>query len=250
MKATIDPNLYTQIGLDSGSLTILGSIVHSLGDPGEYRVALHHGETVEGVCFITSDKNSPVAQATVDLATLGTPPEQTGGAATTGDKGCGCGGGGEQSSGGQRFTVNPRGYVLFRVSSGAGGYYVHVRRIDADPKDKGYDSRTLGGGDLFSAVVLRPGTYSVYNTLTKAKGALVVTYPKVGEKGHVTPNPVRVVCGTGSFEPTKLQVQPGQGIIFEAKAPSRIEIKLEKPDDGPRGSQTPSRAGSRKLTLK
>ena len=49
MKATIDPNLYTQIGLDSGSLTILGSIVHSLGDPGEYRVALHHGETVECV---------------------------------------------------------------------------------------------------------------------------------------------------------------------------------------------------------
>ena len=250
MKATIDPNLYTQIGLDSGSLTILGSIVHSLGDPGEYRVALHHGESVEGVGFVTVDKSSPVAQATVDLATLSASPEITGGAAAAGDKDCCCGSGEQGSAAGQRFTVNPKGYVLFRVSSGSGGYYVHVRRIDADPKDKGYDSRTLGAGDLFSAVVLRPGTYSVHNTLTKAKGALVVTYPKVGEKGHVTPNPIRVACGTGSFEPAKLQVEPGQGIIFEAKAPSRIEIKLEKPDDGPRGPGTPSRAGLRKLTVK
>lgn len=249
MKATIDPNLYTQIGLDSGSLTILGSIVHSLGDPGEYRVALHHGESVEGVCFVTADKSSPVAQVTVDLASLGIPPEQAGGVATTGDKGCGCEGG-EQGSGGQHFTVNPRGYVLFRVSSGPGGYYVHVRRIDADPKDKGYDSRTLGEGDLFSAVVLRPGTYSVYNTLTKAKGTLVVAYPKIGDKAYVPPNPVRVMCGPRSLEPAKLEVQPGQGIVFEAKAASRIEIQLEKPDDGPGGSQTPSRAGSRKLTLK
>ena len=248
MKATIDPNLYTQIGLDSGSLTILGSIVHSPGDPGEYRVALHHGESVEGVGFITVDKSSPVAQATVDLATLGTPPEQTGGAATTGGKDCCCGGGGEQgSAGGQHFTVNSRGYVLFRVSSGAGGYYVHVRRIDADPKDKGYDSRALGEGDLFSAIVLRPGTYSVYNTLTKAKGTLIVAYPKIGDKA---PNPVRVVCGPRSLEPAKLQVQPGQGIIFEAKAPSRIEIKLEKPDDGPNGPQKPTRPGLHKLALK
>ena len=148
MKATIDPNLYTQIGLDSGSLTILGSIVHSLGDPGEYRVALHHGESVEGVCFITADKNSPAAQVTVDLAALSAAPEQAGGN-TPGDKGCCCGGG-EQGAGGQSFTVNPKGYVLFRVSGGGGGYYVHVRRIDEDPKDKGYDSRAIGGGDLFS----------------------------------------------------------------------------------------------------
>lgn len=248
MKATIDPNLYTQIGLDSGSLTILGSIVHSLGDPGEYRVALHHGESVEGVCFITADKNSPAAQVTVDLAALSAAPEQAGGN-TPGDKGCCCGGG-EQGAGGQSFTVNPKGYVLFRVSGGGGGYYVHVRRIDADPKDKGYDSRALGGGDLFSAVVLRPGTYSVYNTLTKAKGTLAVSYPKIGDKAYVPPNPVRVVCGTGSFEPAKLQIQPGQGVIFEAKSPSRIEIKLEKPDDGPGGSKTPSRAGLRRSALK
>jgi hypothetical protein len=252
MPFTIDPNLYNQIGLDSGSLTMLGSIVHSLGHPGQYRVALHHGETVEGVCFITADKDSPAAQVTVDLASFaplaGAAP-LPGAAVPKAKSGCGCGGGG-QSSEGNHFTVNPRGYVLFRVSGGSGGYYVHVRRIDADQKDKGYDSRTLGEGDLFTAIVLRPGTYSVSNTLTKATGQIVVPYPKIGERPYVPPPPVRVYCGPKSLDPARLEAQPGQAVIFEAKAASRIVVKLEKPDDGPGGARKPARPGLRRMQLK
>jgi hypothetical protein len=249
MAFTIDPNLYTQIGLDSGSLTMLGSVVHSLGEPGQYRVALHRGEVTEGVCFITADKNSPASQVTIDIASL------TGSAAPAPsgspvDKDCCCGDGGKGSGDGQTFTVNPKGYVLFRVSGGAGGYYVHVRRIDAAQTDKGYDSRVLGEGDLFSAVILRPGTYSVSNSLTKAKGEIVVPYPKIGDKAYVPPPPVRVICGERTLDPPKLQVHPGQGVIFEAKAASRIAVKLEKPDDGPGGAQTASRVGLRRTKLK
>ena len=37
MNLTFDRNLFTQIGLDSASLTMLGTIVHSFPQPGEYR---------------------------------------------------------------------------------------------------------------------------------------------------------------------------------------------------------------------
>ena len=238
MPFTIDPNLYTQIGLDSGSLTMLGSIVHSLQEPGQYRVAVHHGETVEKVCFVTADNNSPAAQVTIDLAS--TPP---GTAAAASD--CGCG-----SSKQDSFTVNPRGYVLFRVSGGSGGYYAHVRRIDADVKDRGYDTRTLNAGDLFSAAILRPGTYSVSNTLTRATGEIVVSYPQPGERPYVPPPPVRVICGPNSLEPARLQIQPGQAVIFEARTATRIVIRLERPDDGPRAGQPAPRPGLQRTALK
>ncbi|HLH44509.1 MAG TPA: hypothetical protein VKV74_16070 [Bryobacteraceae bacterium] len=247
MPFTIDPNLYNQIGLDSGSLTMLGSIVHSLGAPGQYRVALHRGETVEGVCFITADNDSPAAQVTVDLASSATPAAGPG-ASPAGGAGCGCGGQGGPA--GKHLTVNPKGYVLFRVSGGSGGYYVHVRRIDADQSDKGYDSRVLGEGDLFTAILLRPGTYSISNTLTKATGQIVVPYPKIGTKPYVPPPPARVSCGAKSLEPARVEAQPGQAVIFEAKAASRIVVKLEKADDGPGGAGRSSRPGLRRIALK
>ena len=37
MNMTFDRNLFTQIGLDSGSLTMLGAVIHSFRKPGEYR---------------------------------------------------------------------------------------------------------------------------------------------------------------------------------------------------------------------
>ena len=88
LKTTVDSNLYTQIGLDSASLTMLGTIVHQLGEPGEYRGALHHGADVKAVFFITADSNSPVAQVTLDLAGLDKP--QSGATTSEGEGLCGC----------------------------------------------------------------------------------------------------------------------------------------------------------------
>ena len=177
-------------GLDSGSLTMLGTIVHQLGEPGEYRGALHHGADVKAVFYIAADSNSPVAQVTVDLG--GLDQAQSGAASAAAEGTCGCEGGSKDNSGGKRYTVNPRGYVLFHVQSGGGGYYVHLRRVDAAETDKGYDTRTLKNGDAFTGMILRPGTYSIVNTLTKAKTEAVVQYPKIGDKPYVPPAPVRI----------------------------------------------------------
>ena len=97
MMKPFDRNMFTQIGLDSGSLTILGAVIHSFGEPGEYRgSAAREGD--QAVFFITVDKNSPVAQANIDLATLAKPEQPS--------KEC-C----ESEEARNRFSVNPKGYA-------------------------------------------------------------------------------------------------------------------------------------------
>jgi hypothetical protein len=247
MKPTFDPNLFRQIGLDSASLTIMGSIVHTFSEPGDYRGALHRGPEVKATFYITSDKHSAVAQATIDLAALdGSAQTSTGGK----DDCCGPKGG-DAAHGGHRYTVNPRGYTLFHVSGGAGGYWVSVRKIDTDPAQRGYDSRMLAEGDVFSATIIRPGTYAMTNAATHAAGEIVVSYPVKGKTAYRPPNPLRIDCGPQSFEPARIALQPGQGMLFQAKVPSHIVIKLLKPDDGPpKPPGGTDRAGWTKAELK
>ncbi len=225
MRLTFDRNLFTQVGLDSGSLTMLGAVVHSFAEPGEYRGSVRRGTESQAVFYISVDKNSPVAQVNIDLATLVEPPAPPSSCCREGTAGL-------------RFSVNPKGYAVFHVSGGAGGFDVHIRKADEDPKQKVFDSRELSEGDIFSAVLLRPGTYSLSNTLSKARAEASVAYPKIGKTPYRPPDPARILCTRDAFEPKRIELQPGQGLIFECKAPSRIKIDLIKPDDGPgRGAE-------------
>ena len=233
MDVTFDPHLFTQIGLDSASLTMLGTVVHQFYEAGEYRCVVHEGPAVKATFIVSSDKKSSNAQAVIDLEAL----VSGAGYGGSGDNDCCCGGDGakpDAAKGPSVFTVNPRGYVVFRVGKGKGQYYVHARRVDAPADNKGYETRMLVEGDSFSAIVLRPGTYELANTVTGAKGRLVVTYPKPGERKYRPGAPIRIATGR-TFEPAEATIGPAQGVIFEVKASSRITITLLKADDGPQG---------------
>ena len=235
MNMTFDRNLFSQIGLDSGSLTMLGAVIHSFHEPGEYRGSVSTEGEGQAVFYISVDKESPAAQVNIDLSTLTQPSETA--------KDCGCG---EPQN---HFSVNPRGYAVFHVSGGAGGFHVHVRRARENAEEKIFDSRNLDDGDIFSAVILRPGTYAVTNAHTRARAQIVVPYPKVGETPYRPPAPVRVQATQEHFEPRRIELYPGQGLLFECKTPSRIKIELEKADDGPGTPRKPTPRGWRKATL-
>lgn len=234
MDVTFDRHLFTQIGLDSGSLTMLGTLVHGFTEPGEYRCALHAGPDVKAVFIVHADPESANAQATVDLAALagGTAPPPA-------SSDCGCAGSTANPAAVPRYVVNPRGHVIFRVGSGAGQFYVHARRTDSATEDKGYDTRAMQEGDSFAAILLRPGTYAMTNALAKAKGEIVVDYPPLKERNYRPAAPVRVACDARGFTPAAVRIGPGQGVIFESRAPSRIAITLSKADDGPRDRVRP-----------
>jgi hypothetical protein len=235
MDVTFDQHLFTQIGLDSASLTMLGTVVHQFYEAGEYRCVVHEGPTVKATFIVSSDKKSPNAQAVIDLEALVSGAGHGGSGSSSDDCCCGGDGGKPDAKGPSIFTVNPRGYVVFRVGKGKGQYYVHARRVDAPAENKGYETRVLVEGDSFSAIVLRPGMYELANTVTGAKGRLVVTYPKAGERKYRPDAPIRVACGR-TFEPAEVTIGPAQGVIFEVRTSSRITITLVKADDGPRGA--------------
>lgn len=220
MNLTFERNLFTQIGLDSGALTMLGGVIHSFQEPGEYRGSVRKEGEGQAVFYVLVDKNSPVAQVNIDLAALTRPSD-------TSSKNCRL----EDSP--NQFSVNPKGYAVFHVSEGAGGYNVHVRKAEENPETKIFDSRTLSDGDIFSATIIRPGTYSVVNMLTKAQGQLVVSYPEIGNTPYRPPGPIRVQVAQEHFEPQHIKLKPGQGLLFECNTPSRIRIELQRPDDGP-----------------
>jgi hypothetical protein len=220
MKSTMDQNLFTQTGLDSGALTMLGVVVHGFSEAGEYRGTVRKDAGPEAVFYISVDKSSPVAQANVDLAALaGQQPSQSK---------C-CDG---TAAAENQFGVNTRGYAVFHVSGGPGGYNVYLRKADPDPNTPVFDSRRLHDGDIFSGVLIRPGAYSITNEVTNARGRVVVRYPKIGDTAYRPPGPVRVQCTYDAFEPDAIELDPGQGLIFECKATSRIKLDLIKPDDG------------------
>lgn len=222
-KVSIDPNL-VQTGLDSGALTMLGAVARCFGEPGEYRGTVRRADAIERVFYLIVDKDSPVAAADIDLAQLAGPlpgQDESGTACCPGDSKA-------------RFSVNPRGYVLFRVSGGSGGYSVSIRRADPDEKTPVFNSATLDDGAIFSAQMLRPGTYSVTNARTKARASVIVSYPPPAFSSYRPPGALRVEVTDGGFNPEKIELMPAQGLIFDCHAPSRIVITLERPDDGPR----------------
>jgi hypothetical protein len=233
MAIAMDRNFFTQVGLDSGSLTMLGCLLHRFSDPGEYRCVVLSGESTGAVFYVTSDPECAVASANIDLAALAGAAPATAGGASGPD--CGCGSGAQGSADGQHFVVHPRGHAVFHVSGGAGGYSVHARLAVEDRDVLGYDTTALVGGDIFSAVLMRPGRYSVRNTLSEARAEVTVGYPGTGQTAYKPPPP-EVIDVRDEFQPARVALRPMQGLNFNIHTAARILIELEEPDDGPRGA--------------
>ncbi len=226
MPNTFDRFLFTQIGLDSASLTMLGSVVHGFQEPGEYRGTVRAGGLPEAAFTVSVDKQCAVAQVNIDLDQLLNPDAKTGDTACCAD------------GSGPRFVVHPKGFVVFHVGRGRGGYAVNVRRADENPELKAYDTKQLQPGDVFAAMLIRPGTYRISNVLNQAEGELTVSYPVIGKTAFKPPPPLHLECGEG-FEPKALKLYPSQGLNVHVKVPAHLKIELLRADDGP-GSGDPA----------
>ena len=222
-KLNLDPNLFAQTGLDSGALTMLGAVVNRFDEPGEYRGTVRRGDSIETVFYLSVDRESPVAAADIDLARLaGSLPDRS----SQGDACC-C-----PSETERRFSVNPRGYVLFRVSGGRGGYSVNLRRADDSEVTRVFNSTVLEDGQIFTARLLRPGRYRVTNTRGDTGAELVVGAPPKPFSGYRPPEPLRITVSEAGFDPERITLEPAQGLIFECRTSSRIVIELERADEG------------------
>jgi hypothetical protein len=229
-KVVVNRHLLTQTSVDSGSLTMLGVVIHRFPEPGEYMGVVARGNAT-WTFRLRADESSPRMQATVDLATLGEGHRHS--------DDCGCAD--KETGTDPTFVVNPAGYVVFHVSSGPGGYVVRVGRLDR-PEAAHFESTRLDGDDLFAVTLIRPGTYSVRNVDGEARGEIVVSYPEVGKQPHRPDEPVEIVCTEKAFRPARIRIQAAQGQLYRIRTPSRIAIELVKPADRP-GSTSPPAPG-------
>jgi len=235
MKAYINHHIFTQTSLDSGALTMLGAIIHNFPEPGIYHGTVFQGPETVALFQLLVEEDSPAMQADIDLAALKAPAEC-----------CDCGSEGHDVE--QYFSVNPKGYAVFYVSRGAGGYAVQVAKVPAEGDKEqqkkraaaAFDSRELKDGDLFAATLIRPGTYSVTNENAKATGQIAVAFPKPGKAPFRPGDPVSIECTAAVFRPAKIAIEASQGQLYRVKVPSRIKIELLKPDDGPAVSPEPT----------
>jgi hypothetical protein len=212
----IDRFIFSQTNVDSGSLTVLASVVHRFSEPGEYFGKIKRGENEVGQFKIIVE-HSPTMQSNVkiDLKTLEAPPSEQ-----SKNTECSC------------FNLVQGGYALFFVSTGAGGYNIEITKPENEGK-KAFDNRELMNQDMFVASLLRPGTYRITNTLTKAEAELKIVYPQIGKTQRQSQS-IQVECNEKSINPSKITVNPGQGVVFSFKVPSRIKIELVTPEDKPK----------------
>ncbi|MEO9296012.1 MAG: hypothetical protein ABI347_10500 [Nitrososphaera sp.] len=226
MKAIINRHMFTQGNVDSGTITMMSTVVHRFSEPGEYKGRAIRGGNVVGNFTIIVGKremssSGQPTQAQIDLRQVEMPA-----AGRAGD--------GLMPN---RFNIGADGYAVFRTSA-AGGYVVEVYQEDGGQKV--FDSCELKDGDLFYVMVLRPGTYSVTNTITNARAELTVAYPEKGMARNS--EPVRIECSGkgGIISPDKISIKPMQGMVFNCKVPSRLKIDLVRPED--RAPVTPAAA--------
>ena len=215
---------------DSASLSMLSSVIHKFTQTGEYHCAIRRGTEIVGRFSIqVTEKNTDQdccscqqqTQANIDLKALEIPAPQH-----------------FESQATNRYQIVKDGYAVFHVSNGAGGYSIEINKIGHETKAiKVFDSKELKEDDLYTATVLRPGTYRITNQTTKTQAELTVTYPEPG-KIPKQPQPIQIQCSKDAISPNKIQIHPTQPLVFHFQTPSHIKIELTKPEDKPKPSTT------------
>ncbi len=226
MKPILNPLVFSQINLDSASLTMLTSTVHNVSEAGIYDGTIKRGSDTVGLFRLsaidvsTNCCTEAKSQVNIDLKSLDLPAADH-----------------IESLSNNCFQLKTGGYAVFHVSGGAGGYSVELQKT-GEQKTKVFDSKKLGETDNFIATVLRPGTYNITNVDNKTNAELVVAYPEIG-KIPKQPQAIKVECNAKAITPEKIKINPTEPLLFSFKTPSRIKIELTKPEDRPRKIEQP-----------
>ena len=229
MKPILNKAMLRQTTIDSGSLAIMNSIIHKLTEQGAYRGLVYRGAAQVGTFSLQCDfretpaeETLPSETPTIDLCAFE----------------CSAGAQGKCSCSGE-VSFSTDGHVMFTVLQGTGEYAVELFRKE-EKKDpvKVFDSRLLGGGDIYITHVLRPGSYEIRNTGGSGSAALTVEYPEQGTSPR-NMEPVLIESKDGAINPNKIKIKSVQAIMFHCVQDSRISIELKEAEDRPRPAPAP-----------
>ncbi len=231
MNIRINRFLFSQTNIDSGSLTPHSTIVCKFTDPGEYQGIIMKGSGIVSrfkfnvleerssnrLSSLSTTNSKDVSQLTNENKQVNDTSNQVNI---------------DLSNIMSIYTLKKGDYAVFYVSTGAGGYSIEIYRFERGSQIKTFDSKELKDEVIFSAMVIRPGTYLITNTVNNAKADLVVNYPELGKMKKIL-IPINIESNTKEIVPNKINIDPSQGLIFKINTLSRIRIELTKPEDRP-----------------
>jgi hypothetical protein len=221
VNGLINRHIFSQLNVDSGSITPLTSVTHRFSEAGEHFAVLRRAGNIVGrFKIIVAEEANMEPSLKIDLQPLELPPEQH----FESEK-CNC------------YRIKTGGTALFYVSSGAGRYSLEIHKANKDKSEKVFDNHELKAEDLYIVTLLRPGSYQIRNTLNDTQAELTIVYPEIGKTARNVP-PQAVECGECGITPNKICLNPAQALIFCLKVPSRIKIVLVKPEDRVRSAES------------
>ena len=226
MKGHLNTQLLATTKVQSASIGVLGTILHPLVEPGVYRGTVLRGNAEVLELAINVDDTLAADQVDIDVARSRSPL------------------GAERRD--VTLGMRPGGHLILYASSGPADAYVLVRKQVAEgekPREGAeFDSRRLHANDLFAVALLRPGLYSVSDALGLGSGCIRVMYPTIGD-APTSLEPVLAKVRKGTIDPAELTIRPAQPVVFTIESgESAIAVRLEKPEDGPKGKEDERRA--------
>jgi hypothetical protein len=125
--------------------------------------------------------------------------------------------------------IKEGGYLLLQVSQGEAAY--HATLSDPSEQRVFWDSRRLAAGDLYSVLVLVPGTYSIRNDVTGIQARMHVQHgPESGRRpsGPKLVHPVYVTCREDRFDPAEWHSGGVQPIVLATEGAANFTIQLQQ----------------------
>jgi hypothetical protein len=146
-----------------------------------------------------------------------------------------------------QYEIAKAGYVRFSSSRSRDDYTIVMKNTSDPAGVVVFDSRRLEADDIFAVALIRPGKYTISNTLSGARGEIGVSYPVIGKEPYRPPERLSIESDRGGFSMTHISLKPAQELSVQIKVPSRIKIELTEPADGPSTSRpvvdSPSKPG-------
>jgi hypothetical protein len=219
MKTRVQNQMLTQVYFDSSAPQGFACLVHRVEDAGEYELELQRSapyphEKVALTVAAQPPRGSAADRVDIDLGVLDAhrlKHSTLGGVSTR--------------------VMRPGGIVRLASTGKVEAYSARlIRRSDGQCV---FDSSRLSSGDVFALTLVRPGEYEVRNELTKHRATIRVEYPSAGKTPYRPPPPLEITCTAKGFSAEKFLMKPAQGLIFRFDVPSRIQVALTAPDDGP-----------------
>ncbi len=218
MKARINTYAFRQDSIESASIGVLGVVAHPIAHEGRYLGTVVQENIRVGAFVLAVASDVSAQQADVDLSWFEAIRRQP-----------------RDGQAERSFAIRPKGYLVLYTSEGQGAFRVTLDKAEGEKAKREFDTQTLQDGDMFIANLIRPGSYEVTETYTKAFGRIQVLYPEVGKEKLVVPTPAMVRVTAKGLSASDVTVQPTQGVVFTIEGTkASLIVKLVEANAGGR----------------